>query len=93
MPVFVKQIFGTSKENASLGKLKRWKEYFEVSGPKCSEADCAETDNLFGAPIELLDGRNKGKKYIVPLCNPLFKQHGEEFHIKDSVKCMPLEDL
>ena len=93
MPVLVRNIYGTSKDNASAGKLKRWKDHFGISGPKCSEAACLDSDNLFGAPIEVLEGRNMGKKYIIPLCNPLHKQHGEEFHIKDSTKCMPLEDL
>ncbi|MCL2809416.1 MAG: hypothetical protein FWD24_05045 [Treponema sp.] len=93
MPIFVKIIYGTSKDNASAGKLKRWKDHFGIMGPKCSEAACSESENLFGSPVEVLDGRNKGKKYIVPLCNPLFKQHGEQFHIKDTIKCMPLEDL
>ena len=93
MPVFARNIYGTSKENASTGKLKRWKDYFGISGPKCSEAACLESDNLLGAPIEILEGRNKGKKYIIPLCNPLYKQHGEEFYIKDTIKCMPLEEL
>ena len=93
MPVLVKHIFGTSKENASAGKLKRWKDHFGISGPKCSEAACLESDNLLGAPVEILEGRNKGKRFIIPLCNSIYKQHGEEFQIKDTVKCMPVEDL
>jgi len=93
MPVLVKNIYGTSKDNASEGKLKRWKEYFNISGPKCSEASCLESEKLLGSPIEVLEGRNKGKKFIIPLCNPLFKQHGEELQIKDSSKCMPLDEL
>jgi len=93
MPVLVKNIYGTSKDNASAGKLKRWKDHFGIMGPRCSEAECLESDNLLGAPIEVLDGRNKGKKYIIPLCNPLYKQHGEQLQIKDSTKCMPLEEL
>ncbi|MCL2805914.1 MAG: hypothetical protein FWD26_08255 [Treponema sp.] len=93
MPVLVKVMFGTSKDNASAGKLKRWKEHFGIMGPKCSEAACLESENLLGTPIEVFEGRNKGKKFIVPLCNPLYKQHGEELHIKDTAKCMPLEDL
>ena len=93
MPVLVRNIYGTSKENASAGKLKQWKEHFAISGPKCSEAACFESENLLGAPIEVLEGRNKGKKFIIPLCSPLYKQHGEEFQIKDTSKCMPIEDL
>ena len=93
MPVSVKVIYGTSRENASAGKLKRWKEHFNITGPKCSEAACFETENLFGTPVEIQDGRNKGKKFIVPLCNPAFKQHGEKVQIKDACKFMPIEEL
>jgi len=93
MPVLARIIYGTSRDNASAGKLKSWKDYFGIQGPKCCEAACLESNNLLGTPIEVLEGRNKGKKFIVPICNPVYKQHGEEISIKDTAKCMPLEDL
>ena len=87
MPLKVRNAVNTSKNQDVDGNLKRWKEVSGNENPKNAQYGVLKNDDLVGAHVEILEGKDKGEIVIVPLDRKLNGQReaAGEFYIRDDV--------